>query len=80
MDKKFNEEARKIISKHLGCSAEQVYCVWSCKTLYHIKGLFSSDVANAKGLYWEITYNGIKKELYVDRYRKEENKAIKIEI
>ncbi|XBG82762.1 DUF6275 family protein [Enterococcus cecorum] len=80
MDKKFNEEARKIISKHLGCGAEQVYCVWSCKTLHHIKGLFSSDVANAKGLYWEITYNGIKKELYVDRYRKEENKAIKIEI
>ena len=80
MDKKFNEEARKIISKHLGCSAEQVYCVWSCKTLHHIKGLFSSDVANAKGLYWEITYNGIKKELYVDRYLKEENKAIKIEI
>ncbi|WP_253263686.1 DUF6275 family protein [Enterococcus cecorum] len=47
--------------------------------MQHIKGLFSSDVANAKGLYWELTYNGIKKELYVVRYRKEENKAIKIE-
>ena len=80
MDKKFNEEARKIIAKYLGCSEEQVYCVWSCKTLQHIKGLFSSDVANAKGLYWEVTYNGIKKELYVDRYHKEENKAIKIEL
>lgn len=80
MDKKFNDEVRKIISKHLGCSAEQVYCVWSCKTLHHIKGLFSSDVANAKGLYWEATYNGLKKELYVDRYRKEENKAFNIEL
>lgn len=28
----------------------------------------------------EITYNGIKKELYVDRYLKEENKAISIEL
>lgn len=80
MDKKFNDEVRKIISKYLGCSAEQVYCVWSCKTLQHIKGLFSSDAANAKGLYWEATYNGIKKELYVDRYRKEENKALNIEL
>lgn len=80
MDKKFNEEARKIISKYLACSEEQVYCVWCCKTLHHIKGLFSSDVANAKDLYWEITYNGIKKELYVDRYKKVENKAISIEL
>lgn len=54
--------------------------MWSCKTLQHIKGLFSSDVDNAKGLYWEVTYNGIKNELYVVRYRKEENKAIKIEL
>ena len=80
MDKKFNEEARKIIAKYLCCSEEQVYCVWSCKTLQHIKGLFSSNVENAKGLYWEMTYNGIKNELYVVRYRKEENKAIKIEL
>ena len=80
MDKKFNKEARKIIAKYLGCSEEQVYCVWCCKTLHRIKGLFSSDVSNAKDLYWEITYNGIKKELYVDRYKKVENKAISIEL
>lgn len=80
MDKKFNNEAKEIIAKYLGCSEEQVYCVWSCKTLHHIKGLFSSDVSNAKDLYWEITYNGIKKEIYVDRYKKVENKAISIEL
>ena len=80
MDKKFNEEARKIIAKYLDCNVEDVYCVWSCNTLYHIKGLFSSNVANAKGLYWEMTYNGIKKELYVDRYRKEENKSVNVEL
>ena len=80
MDKKFNEEARKIIAKYLDCNVDDVYCVWSCKTLQHIKGLFSSDVDSAKCLYWEVTYNGIKKELYIDRYHKEENKAIKIEL
>lgn len=79
MDKKFNEVSREIIAEYLDCNVDDVYCVWSCKTLQHIKGLFSSDVDNAKGLYWEMTYNGIKKELYVDRYHKEENKAIKIE-
>lgn len=80
MDKKFNEKSREIIAEYLGCSVDDVYCVWSCKTLHHIKGLFSSDIDNAKGLYWELTYNGIKNELYVVRYRKEENKAIKIEL
>ena len=79
MDKKFNAKSREIIAEYLGCKVEDVYCVWSCKTLHHIKGLFSSDVVNAKGLYWEVTYNGIKNELYAVRYRKEENKAIKIE-
>lgn len=54
MDKKFNEKSREIIAEYLGCKVDDVYCVWSCKTLHHIKGLFSSDVANAKGLYDEF--------------------------
>ena len=31
------------------------------------------------GMYYELTYNGDKKELYLDVYKKWENKCIKLE-
>ena len=78
MDRKFNEVSRKAIAEKLGCAPEQVYCVWQCKTLQNIKGLFSSDVESAKGKYYEATYNGDKQELYLDSYTKESNELIKV--
>lgn len=78
MDRKFNEVSRKAIAEKLGCTTEQVYCVWQCKTLQNIKGLFSSDVESAKGKYYEATYNGDKQELYLDSYTKESNELIKV--
>ncbi|WP_251854532.1 DUF6275 family protein [Enterococcus italicus] len=78
MDRKFNEVSRKAIAEKLGCTPEQVYCVWQCKTLQNIKGLFSSDVESAKGKYYEATYNGDKQELYLDSYTKESNELIKV--
>ena len=78
MDRKFNEVSRKVIAEKLGCTPEQVYCVWQCKTLQNIKGLFSSDVESAKGKYYEATYNGDKQELYLDSYKKESNELIKV--
>lgn len=54
---------------------EDVYIVWSCKTLQNNKALASSS---AKGcMYYELTYNGDKDELYVDAYQKFENVCIK---
>lgn len=80
MEQEFNRTVKKIISEYLDCKIEKVYCVWQCKTLQHVKGLFSANVSNAKGLYWEATYNGLTNELYLDRYKKEENQAIKINL
>ena len=80
VDKKFNVVAREKIAEKLGCASDQVYCVWSCKTLQHIKGLFSSDVVTAKGKYFEATYNGDKKELYLDSYDKKSNELIKVSL
>lgn len=56
---------------------EDVFVVWSCKTLQNNKALLSTTVSD--GMYYELTYNGDKNELYLDAYKKWENKCIKLE-
>ena len=53
-----------------------VFVVWSCKTLQNNKALVSTTVPD--GMYYELTLNGDKNELYLDAYKKFENKCIKI--
>lgn len=53
----------------------EVYIVWKCKTLQNWKWLISSTLAD--GMYYEVTYNGDKKEFYFDAYKKVENVCIK---
>ena len=53
-----------------------VYVVWSCKTLQNSKALLSTSLLD--GMYYELTMNGDKKEIYFDDYKKFENKCIKI--
>lgn len=50
---------------------EDVFIVWICKTLQNSKALASTTLFD--GMYYELTYNGNKKELYVDAYKKWEN-------
>ncbi|MBU7455850.1 DUF6275 family protein [Leuconostoc fallax] len=78
MDKEFNKLVSKTLAKKLGCVVEDIYIVWQCKTLQNIKGLFSSDVEAANGMYYEATYNGNKGELYLDSYQKLDNEVIKV--
>ncbi len=56
--------------------AEDVYVVWYCKTLQNHKALLSTPVSD--GMYYEITYNGDKNELYFDVYKKWENIKFKM--
>lgn len=78
MDKDFNRLVTLILAEKLGCETQYIYIVWQCKTLQNIKGLFSSDVEAANGIYYEATYNGNKGELYLDSYKKLENEVIKV--
>lgn len=53
---------------------DDIYIVWFAKTLQNWKALISTD--KFEGHYWEVTYNGTKRETYVDRYIKQSNHAI----
>ena len=65
----FNENADKTDQKRI-CE-DDVFVVWSCKTLQNHKALLSTTVSD--GMYYELTYNGDKHELYFDAYKKWQN-------
>lgn len=69
----FNENVEK--TDGLKINDENVFIVWFSKTLQNFKALVSTTVSD--GMYYELTYNGDKKELYLDAYKKWENRAIK---
>lgn len=48
-----------------------VFIVWMCKTLQNSKAMASTTLSD--GMYYELTYNGDKKELYIDAYKKWQN-------
>lgn len=50
---------------------DDVYMVWSTKVLQNNKALLSTPISD--GMYYELTYNGDKEELYFDAYKKFEN-------
>lgn len=52
-------------------TVDDVFVVWYCKTLQNHKELLSTPVSD--GMYYEITYNGDKNELYFDAYKKWKN-------
>lgn len=84
--KKFIEKCKEIVAEysneHLDktgkkeITKDDVFVVWSCKTLQNSKALLSTTLFD--GMYYELTYNGDKDEIYFDAYKKWENKCIKI--
>lgn len=53
---------------------DNVFIVWFCKTLQNWKALVSTTLPD--GMYYEVTYNGNNKEMYLDAYKKFENRKI----
>ena len=78
MDEKALRIVRDYILKRLDKSDPEpefdVYTVWKAKALQNWKYLISSTLFD--GMYYELTYNGDKKEWYLDAYKKFENIVI----
>ena len=85
-DKEFieicKEKVRDYANEHLDktdnvqITIDNVFVVWQCKTLQNNKALLSTTFYD--GMYYELTYNGDKKELYLDAYKKFENKCLNL--
>lgn len=80
-DKKFIALCKKVVCEYSNnpldktdgkqITQDDVFIVWLCKTLQNNKALVSTTLLD--GTYFELTYNGDKKECYVDVYKKWEN-------
>lgn len=64
--KKYYEDELKTNIKY-----DDIYIVWLTKVLQNNKALISTNIKDTR--YFEITYNGDKKETYIDCYVKEKN-------
>ena len=86
-EKKFFELVKNLVADYtneliaenstLQVAPDDVYVVWYCKTLQNWKALASTTLVD--GMYYELTLNGDKQEIYLDAYKRFENRAIKVE-
>lgn len=76
---KCRDLVKKYATEHLDKSDKipelDVFVAWNVKVLQNNKALLSTTLFD--GMYYEVTYNGDKKEFYFDAYKKFENKCIK---
>lgn len=76
----FKQKVLTYVNEHLDITdnvqitIDDVYVVWFSKTLQNAKALLSTNLLD--GMYYEITYNGDKDEIYFDAYKKFENRVI----
>lgn len=59
---------------HVAFDEDDVYIVWFCKTLQNWKALLSTNLPD--GMYYEVTYDGDKKQTYIDAYKKFRNVCV----
>ena len=52
----------------------KVFVVWNAYILGNIKALLSTTLND--GMYYEVTYNKAKNEIYFDAYKKFENRKV----
>lgn len=81
-EKEFTDLVKRLVAQYTNDHSNEkiteadVYIVWECKTLQNNKALAGTTILD--GMYYELTYNGVKKELYFDAYKKQENICIEM--
>ena len=83
-ERKFVKICRKVVADYVNAhidktdgkqiTEDDVYVVWLSKVLQNNKACLSTTLFD--GMYYELTYNGDKDELYFDAYKKWENICI----
>lgn len=64
------------INPSVHITTDDVYVVWLNRTLQNNKALLSTIISD--GMYYEVTYNGDKNELYFDTYKHVMNREFKL--
>ena len=64
------------LGRHGTFSADEVFVVWFCYILGGWKALLSTTLPD--GMYYEVTFNKDKQEIYVDHYVKTEQTLISV--
>lgn len=81
---RFLEKAKELVIDYFDREVEKtdkssikmddaLYVVWHCSLLGNHKCLISTTVPD--GMYYEITYNSAKGEIYLDAYKKWKNEC-----
>lgn len=82
MIERMRKEVLRWVKQHIdktdkvNVTLDDIYVVWSVKVLQNWKSLISTTLPD--GMYYELTYNGDKDELYLDAYKKFDNVKILI--
>ena len=83
-NEKFIEQAKTLVANYTTEHLDKtdtippfdVFVVWNCYILGYQKALLSTT--NHDGMYYEVTYNKEKNEIYFDAYKKFENRKIEL--
>jgi hypothetical protein len=78
------EKAKQLVSKYVNdhlcpnepirITEDDVLVVWYCYILGNCKAMLTTKLPD--GMYYEVTYNSDKDEIYLDAYKKWENQRI----
>lgn len=79
-----NDKAKEIVDQYVAIHLDKsdpavkydVFVVWQCYVLGNAKWLLSTTLPD--GMYYEVTYDKVKKCFYLDAYKKLENKCITV--